>query len=357
MSARHQPVAGWSGGARRAVGSLRTVQPPPGKRWPLALQAGIAISTPVLVGALTGHESLGLLASSGAFTVLHVGMLPVAERAKVLPLFGLALVLAAALGASLSTSPVATGIGLAVVSIVTAAAYLAFRVGPPGSLFVTLVYGLSAHVTAPVDGVQHVTPATMVAAMACGCTFAYLVALTPMLRRANRGGARPLREILPGPGLDRTAREMLARIAIVSLAGTVVAMLAVDPTRAYWVVGAGIAVIGVRPGRGVAASRSLHRIVGTIAGAFIYLAIAWIPLPAVGVALVLGALQFSVELIVVRHYALALTLITPLVLILTSAATGTAGSLGTVTERVVDTAVGASIAALTGLIHGRRGRS
>ncbi|WP_284328339.1 hypothetical protein [Demequina litorisediminis] len=102
MSARRQPVAGWSGGARRAVGSLRTVQPPPGKRWPLALQAGIAISTPVLVGVLTGNESLGLLASSGAFTVLHVGMLPVAERAKVLPMFGLALVLAAALGSSLS---------------------------------------------------------------------------------------------------------------------------------------------------------------------------------------------------------------------------------------------------------------
>ncbi|GMA36007.1 FUSC family protein [Demequina litorisediminis] len=55
-----------------------------------------------------------------------------------------------------------------------------------------------------------------------------------------------------------------------------------------------------------------------------------------------------------RHYALALTLITPLVLILTSAATGTADSLTTVAERVIDTVVGASIAGLTGLLHTRR---
>jgi len=40
---------------------------------------------------------------------------------------------------------------------------------------------------------------------------------------------------------------------------------------------------------------------------------------------------------VVRHYALALTLIIPLVLLLTGAATGSLGDMSVAVERIVDT--------------------
>ena len=47
--------------------------------------------------------------------------------------------------------------------------------------------------------------------------------------------------------------------------------------------------------------------------------------------------KFGIELVVARNYALALVLITPLVLVLTGAAAGEFGSVAIAGERVVDT--------------------
>jgi uncharacterized membrane protein YccC len=141
------------------------------------------------------------------------------------------------------------------------------------------------------------------------------------------------------------------RVAIVTVFGTLISVTWIDPERAYWTVGAGIAVIGVSAGRGDAARRGLHRVVGTCAGAVLYLGLGTLDFPPLALALVLGTLQFLVEIVVVRHYALALLFITPLVLLLTGAATGSGTSLTTLTERVVDTAIGAALGTLTGLLH------
>jgi uncharacterized membrane protein YccC len=67
----------------------------------------------------------------------------------------------------------------------------------------------------------------------------------------------------------------------------------------------------------------------------------------------LGALQFTIELVVVRHYALALVFITPLVLLLTGAATGSIGSVDVALERIIDTIVGAALGAASGILHPR----
>jgi uncharacterized membrane protein YccC len=59
--------------------------------------------------------------------------------------------------------------------------------------------------------------------------------------------------------------------------------------------------------------------------------------------IVLALLQFAIEVVVARHYALALTFITPTALTI-SAAGGTGGSLAVATERLLDTLLGAAIA-------------
>jgi uncharacterized membrane protein YccC len=88
----------------------------------------------------------------------------------------------------------------------------------------------------------------------------------------------------------------------------------------------------------------VHRAVGTAAGAALFLLLARLGPEGVVLGLVLGALQLAVELVVVRHYALALTFITPLVLLIATAATGGAlASTDVALERVVDTVVGAAI--------------
>lgn len=257
----------------------------------------------------------------------------------------MALLLSAAAGAAAATGgTVVVLIGLLVWTVLASAGTLAFSLGPPGPIFFVLVFGLAAGVTAVHDGVRVVEPATLLAAVAGSSAFAYLLAVAPLVRRRNRRApARSLRELLPGPRLDDGTRTVLVRATAVAVVG-VAAAAVVDPQGAYWVVTAGVAVVGVTAARRVTVTRGVHRAVGTATGAALFLLLARLGPEGVVLGLVLGALQLAVELVVVRHYALALTFITPLVLLIATAATGGAlASTDVALERVVDTVVGAAI--------------
>lgn len=329
--------------------SLFAFAPSPGPRWPLALQAAICIAAPIAVMTLIGQAPLGYVAASGAFTVLYAGSAPVVDRARVLPVVAAALLVSAALGILGAGNAVVVSIGVVVVATVSAALAFGFRLGPPGPLFFVLVYGLSAHVVAS----GAIGPLVYLAALIGGCAFSYLVALAPLsLARIRRIPARRLREILPGPAWNADSRMLLLRVVTVSIVGVLLGLV-VDPDRTYWIVGSAVAVIGVAAARRAAFQRGLHRMLGTVVGAGLSIGLALLHPAGIWLALLLGLLQFSIELVVVRHYALALVFITPLVLLLTGAATGSIGALDVAGERIVDTIVGAVLGAASGVLHPR----
>lgn len=333
--------------------SLFAFGPSPGPRWQLGLQAALGLAVPIAVMTLLGRPTLGFIAASGAFTVLFAGFSPVVERARVLPFVGAGLIASAALGVLVADDAWLVSIGVIVVAILSAALAFGFRLGPPGPLFFVLVFGLSAHVVAT----GAVGPVAYIAAFAAGCVFSYLVTLTPLLLpRVRAKRSRPLRQLLPGPALDADARMLLLRVVIVSVLGVLLGLL-VDPGRSYWVVGAAIAVIGVAAARRAAFQRGLHRMLGTIVGVGAYALLSLMHPAGLWLALLLGALQFTIELVVIRNYALALVFITPLVLLLTGAATGEIGSMDVALERIVDTIVGATLGAASGVLHPRRTKS
>lgn len=329
--------------------SLFAFGPSRGPRWPVALQAALGLSVPIAAMTLLGEPSLGCVAASGAFTVLFAGASPAVERARVLPLVGTGLVVSAALGVLAASSPWLVSIGVVVVAIVSAALAFGFRLGPPGPLFFVLVFGLSAHIVATAS----IAPLAYLVAFTGGCVFSYLVSLVPLLLpEARSRRARPLRVLLPGPVLDTDALMLLLRVAIVAVLGVLLALV-VDPGRSYWIVGSAVAVIGIAAARKAAFQRGLHRMLGTVVGAGAYALLALLHPAGLWLALLLGVLQFAVELVVARNYALALVFITPLVLLLTGAATGEVGSMEVALERIVDTLVGAALGTASGLLHPR----
>lgn len=336
---------------RHAFASLFTLRPAPAPRWPLALQASLAIALPISAATLVGHPEVGYQAATGAFAALYASNRAPVDRIKVVPLVGAGLFVAALAGVWAGPSPALTIIGLALVTLAASAVAFGFSLGPPGPLFVVLVFGLSAHVShvgAPVG--------VYLTAMACGILLSVVIVAAPLVLPSRRRMPRHrLRELLPGPPWPTPTRMLFFRAAIVALAGTAIGIF-VDPDRVYWIVGAAIAVIGTAPERQAAFNRGLHRMVGTLLGTGLYLLVAPIPLTGLALALVLGTLQFAIEIVVVRNYALALTFITPLVLLLTSAATGVSGSIDVASERIIDTLVGATLGAVTGLLHARAGR-
>lgn len=329
--------------AAQVARSLATFGPARGRRWPLAVQAGLAMAVPVVVLAALGRDDIALLSATGAFTVIYGGRLRPRERARFAPLIALALFVCAALGTLAAAG--GTVVVLAGVLVLTlAAAGIAgwISLGAPGPVFFVLVFGLSAQVTAVRGGARVVDPAIYLAAVAGSSVFACLVVLAPLLlSRYRREPVRSLRELFPRRW-GAAARALLARAAIVAVIG-VGAAIVVDPQRSYWIVCAGLAVVGMPVGRRDAATRGIHRTVGTVVGAGVYLALAFLPLPVWALGLLLGALQVAIELVVVRNYALALVFITPLVLLIIGAATGSVETLPLALERVVDTLVGAAV--------------
>ena len=329
--------------------SLFAFAPSRGRRWPLALQAALCIGIPIAVMTLLGQPALGYIAASGAFTVLYAGSAPAVDRARVLPVVAAGLVLSAVCGVLVAGNAWLVSAGVVIVAVASAALAFGFRLGPPGPLFFVLVFGLSAHVVA----VSEVSPLVYVAALTAGCVLSYAVALTPLLSaRTRMTSGRPLRTLLPGPALDADSRVLLLRVSIVSIVGVLLGFV-VDPARTYWIVGSAVAVIGVAAARRAALERGLHRMLGTVVGAGVYALLALLHPSGLWLALLLAALQFAIELVVVRHYALALVFITPLVLLLTGAATGEIGAMDVAGERIVDTLVGAVLGAASGLLHPR----
>lgn len=351
MTPDDRPLSARLRAEAKAIGeSLVSFGPARGRRWPLALQAGLAMAVPVVALSAVGRSDLALLAATGAFTVIYGGWLRPRERARFAPLISLALFAAAALGvlAAAGGTPVVLA-GMLVVTVVSAALAGWVSLGPPGTVFFAMVFGLSAQVTAVHDGVRRVDPVLYLGIVAASAAFACVLVASPLLfARYRREPVRPLRELFPRRwgGLART---LTARAAVVAVFG-VAAAAVVDPERSYWVIAAGLAVVGMPVGRRAAATRGIHRAVGTVVGGALYLVLALVPFPVWVLGIVLGVLQFVIELVVVRHYALALVFITPLVLLIIGAASGDTVSFPLALGRVLDTLIGAvvgMVAALT----------
>jgi uncharacterized membrane protein YccC len=143
----------------------------------------------------------------------------------------------------------------------------------------------------------------------------------------------------------------------VAVGASLVVAQALGLPRHYWVPVSCLAVI-----RGVSLravwTRQLHRVSGTGLG----LALAWgllsMPLNQWSIALTLMLLAFIIEFVVVRHYVIALMLITPLTILLAEATViGNASPAPLIEARPIDTVLGCAMGLAGGFcLHKRRFR-
>ena len=324
--------------------SIFALREAPG-RWRVALQAALSIGIPAVGFALAGQPQLGLLASTGSFTALHLANRSRYERLLWLPFIGAGLIIATTIGAVASASFAATVIALFLVAVVASVLCLGWAMGPPGGMFFMLAAGVGARLAGPVSGGGDALPIGLVVGMvAIGALVAYLVVAAPLLvphvRRFNAGlrTDQPRREF----GIDPVTRIILIRIAVASAIGAVAAT-PLGVHRVYWVLLTIIVILQNGHQVRFGATRGVQRVLGTFVGLGVFaLVLLWNPHNLV-LALFLMLLQFTVEMVVVRNYGLALILITPLALVI--ATQGTSVNVGQVVgERVFDTVLGSVIA-------------
>ncbi|HEY5319402.1 MAG TPA: FUSC family protein [Galbitalea sp.] len=314
-------------------------------RWPVAVQAALAMGLPVAIFAALGQPQLGLMASTGGFTALYLAGRSRRERARLLPLIAAGLLASASLGVLSSGSLLASFACLFLLVVASAIVTLGFGVGPPGSLFFMLLAGVSIRLTAPKAlGGDELSGVLVVGMIAVGCAIAYLLVLVPLAIPSvrKRDTALHSERIRMRFRFDEDTRVIVFRVTLASA----VAILVAAPLgvhRVYWVLLTVIAILQNGRRLRLTALRGIHRVLGTLVGVGLFALVLLAHPEGLLLALLLAVLQFIVELVVIRNYGLALVFITPLALII--AAQGQPADVGgVVVTRLLDTLLGAGIA-------------
>ena len=300
------------------------------------------------VPALLGRPELGLLASTGALSALYLSARSRRERARRLPLVQLGLLVAVVLGCIAAGNALLAPAVLMIVAIGGVLLVSASAVGPPGALFPVLFTGVASRLTGPrAAGGDGLNPLLVIGCVAAGELLALVVVLAPLALPAVRHRDRLLPIAPLRFSLDITGRTVVLRVSVAAILAALVAA-ALGLERGYWVVVAVVAVLQAGRGRRLGGIRAVHRVIGTLVGAAVFVLVA----TAVGLApqglllaAVLALLQFGAEMLVVAHYGIALLFVTPLALLIAEA--GSAGDPWTIAgTRVLDTAIGCAIALL-----------
>ncbi|GAA1712965.1 hypothetical protein GCM10009809_06360 [Isoptericola hypogeus] len=186
-------------------------------------------------------------------------------------------------------------------------------------------------------------------------------------RRADIGscpagaGTSPAEELPPRRRLRDTAREVRpavgwrlggVRVVVAGLVAGAVALVAGFGHPAWAQLGSTATLQGTTPHHAVV--RALQRGAGTVAGALLAWPLLAAHLSFAATCAVVVVLQVVTEIVVGRHYGLAMLTITPMALLMTSLGVA-ADPAGIALSRAVDTVVGVALGVLAVvLIHPRR---
>lgn len=337
--------------------------------WHVPLLAALAISTPVLIGAIIGELATGIQSSLGAMVILNLpseGSLW--QRQRTLLYCALAMSSSFGLGLLAHHLPI---LRLPIFAIITFSLVLAgryWRLAPPAGLFMVMASAIALFMTIPLEQI-----AAKVAVVAAGSSFAWLLALAYnalLLKRSAPADQDPTMVCNQSLAAKTVAKTKVASPPVqdsaliaesVIITGFVVLALAVgiylQVSHPYWIP---MSCLIVMQGMHLRTMwiKQLHRLLGTIAGVFVAWGLLTLALAPIAVAATIFFMMLWIETMITRHYGLAVMIITPLTIFIAEFGGGHAASLATggtmaaqalIEARLLDTALGCFIALLGGL--------
>ncbi|TXT29859.1 MAG: hypothetical protein FD131_2148 [Rhodocyclaceae bacterium] len=313
---------------------------PSDRRWPMPFCGALAIGLPLLVGAWFDHLDYGLISSMGGLAFLYLPATPLAHRLVALMASAFGLCSCYILGVMTHFMPLLFVPVLTFIAIAVSMLCRYFMVAPPGSLFFVMAAAIGAY--SPVEFLQ--IP-TFVGLLTMGSLLACLIGFLYSLYALRLAPAQPVQP-LPPLNVDFVVFDSLVIGVFVGISLVLAELFQLD--RPYWVPVSCLAVIQGATLRAVW-SKQVHRIAGTAIGLVVAWGLLMLPLDKWSVSLMMMALAFIIETLVVRHYGLAVVFITPLTILLADAAQLGHGAPNVILEaRLVDTVLGS----LVGLVGG-----
>ena len=319
------------------------------RRWQMPLAAALANGLPLLVGAWFGHLEYGLVSSLGGLVFLHLPNTALYHRMITLMACGFGLMACYTLGVLSHFVPPLMMPVLIFSAILVTMICRFFRLGPPGSLFFIMAASIGAY--SPVEILQ--VP-LFVGLLTMGCLLGGLIALFYSLAILRIQAPQPIMP-LPPASFDFVVFDSVVIGAFVGISLALAQVL--NLPRPYWVPVSCLAVIQGMSLRAVW-TRQVHRILGTGIGLLLAWGLLELPLDKWGICLMMTALTFVIETVIMRHYGIAVIFITPMTIFLAEAAhLGQGSSAALIQARLMDTVLGSVVGLIGGIcLHSPRFR-
>lgn len=319
------------------------------RRWQMPFAAALASGLPLLVGAYFGHMDYGLVSSLGGLVFLYLPETSLSHRMVSLMACAFGMIASYALGVLSHLQPQLMTPALTFTAILVTMICRFYDMGPPGSFF----FIMSASIGANAPGDVMAVP-LKVGLFSMGCMLACMVAFAYSLYMLRLQPPRPIK-LLPQPTFDFVILDSIVIGAFVGISLALAQLL--NLLQPYWVPVSCLAVLQGMSMRAVW-NKQLQRVVGTAVGLLLAWGILAFPLDNWQMSFVMMGLNFLIEILVVRHYAIASIFITPMTILLVEAATlGHTSPATLIHARFFDTLLGCLVGLAGGIcLHSPRFR-
>lgn len=317
--------------------------------WQMPFAAALSSGLPIAVGAYFDHMNYGLVSSLGGIVFLYLPGTSLHHRMVTLMAcsFGMAACYTLGILSHLVTPLIVPVLTFAAILVTMVCRF--YRIGPPGSLFFIMAAAIGAY--SPVDLLQ---APQYVGLLTMGCLLAGLIALFYSFHILRLRAPLPVAPAPPAT-FDHVVFEPVIIGAFVGISLALGQVLSLP--RPYWVPVSCLAVIQGMSLRAVW-NRQVHRVAGTAFGLLVSWGLLALPLDKWSIFLMMTALTFAIETMVVRHYGIAVIFITPLTIFLAEAANFDHGSsTALIQARFIDTVLGCLVGLVGGIcLHSPRFR-
>ena len=313
--------------------------------WHIPLLASLCSGIPLLVGLYFQNLSYGILSCTAGLVILYLPSANLAERMITMLACSFGFMISFAIGIIFSFNPVisAAVLGILTFGVQWTATY--FRMKPPGSFFFLMIASIASCMPFDLRTIPlKIGLVGMGAILACVLAFLYSLYIV----KIYPAGSEQIR--IKPKSYHKTIEAAITGffVALSLLIGNLL-HLSSNP---YWVPISCLAVM-----QGVTLEhiwqRSFQRILGTLVG----LALAWLllllHLTPLTVCIIIFILRFIIEMLVVRHYGLAVIFMTPLAILLAEAGSAISADPNVlIPTRFFDIALGSIIGGIAGwFIH------
>ncbi|WP_299823858.1 FUSC family protein [uncultured Pontibacter sp.] len=312
--------------------------------WHLPVLASLCVGLPLLVGYYFGRLDYGILASTGGLVILYMPSTALAHRMVTLLACSFGFIFSFAIGISFSFNPLLSALVLGAYALCVHWVAKYFAMKPPGNFFFIMLVCIASASAFNISSIP-----TRIGILAMGTMFTCVLAFFYSLLIVKK--SMPKAELIV---VKDSTYANLVESAIIGtfVGGSLLVGHLLELNNPYWVP---ISCLAVMQGISVRHiwQRSLHRILGT----FIGLGLTWLllsfNLSALDICISILILQFIIEMLVVRHYGLAVIFITPMTIFIAEAGSAmTADPNKLVYARFLDIVLGSLIGAGGGwLLH------